>query len=260
MLIDSHCHLSHGNYTKSTETLIHEAHEVGVTKLINVGTSIKDNLRNLQVSEKFSDVYSTVAIYPHEDKEKSVRELQEALESQLKLSNKIVAIGECGIDLGSWEGGRTLEEQRELFEMHIRLALENDLPLVVHNRGGDGLVLELLDKYKNKKLRGVAHCFASDWVFAQELLKRDFYLSFSGMITYKSRSQLREVVSNVPQEAFLVETDAPYLPPEGFRGLPNEPKHVVEVVKKIAEIKNLPFDKVCDLSYSTTCRLFKLPS
>jgi len=175
------------------------------------------------------------------------------------LSKKIVAIGECGLDISEWTNQRPVDEQIALFEMQLELAVKNNLPVVIHNRGGDDVIMSILDPFVKRGLTGVAHCFSSTWEVATQYLDRGFYLSFSGMITYKARNLVRETAEKVPLDRFLVETDAPYLPPEGFRGKPNEPKNVVEVAKKVAEIRKLEFDKVCDLSYSNTCKLFGLP-
>jgi|SRR3989344_5851969 len=256
MLIDSHCHLPHPKYKKSSKDIINDAKDAGVTRLINIGTSVENNLEVIKVSTEYENVYSAVAVYPHEDTDKSLDFLRDTLDGQLSLSNKIVAVGECGLDIGQWEGGRHVEDQISLFEMQLELAVRHKLPVVIHNRNGDDRIMDILDKFARQNVIGVAHCFSSSWDVAQKYLDRGFFLSFSGMFTYKARAKLQEIVKKVPLDRFLLETDAPYLPPEGFRGQPNEPKNVVEVAKKFAEIRGLEFDKVADLSYSNTCRLF----
>lgn len=257
MLIDSHCHLPHASI--SAKQLIDNAHNEGVVGLINIGTSISDNKSALKIAESFSNVYSTIAIYPHENMDKSLEDLKKHLEEMLTSNNgKIVAIGECGIDITEWKGGRSVEDQIKLFEMQINVALDHDLPLVIHTRNGDELVLNLFNKYRNSRLRGVIHCFSSSWEVAQKYLDLGFCISFSGLITYPSRKQLLETVKGVPDDKFLVETDAPYLPPQGYRGQTNEPKYVKIVAQKVAEVRDQTFDQVSKLSYDTTCRIFKL--
>jgi TatD DNase family protein len=257
MLIDSHCHLEDSRYGKPADDLVSEAEVDGVVKFINIGTSIHNNEPAIALAERMPQVYATVAIYPHEDTTKTLDELESALRRQLTLSKKIVAIGECGIDTSeNWDGGRPVADQKAVFEMQIKLAIEKNLPLVIHNRNGDDIVLALLQKYKTPKLRGVLHCFSSTWEVAQQFMAFGFYISFSGMVTYPSRKELQEVARLVPMDKFLVETDAPYLPPQGHRGEVNVPKNVKIVAEKVAQLKGKPFEEISMASVKNTCALF----
>ena len=258
MLIDSHCHLVHKNYEISLEQILSEAKEDEVEKFITIGTSIKENLIAIKTSESAKDVYCSVGIYPHEDKTLKIDELRSSLKENIIKSNKIVAIGECGVDVSNWENGRTLDKQLELFEMQLELAKENNLPIIIHNRNGDEEVYRLLKKYSDLGVSGVMHCFASDWDYAQRILHLGFYISFTNMITYPKKEQLLEVVKNVPMDRFLLETDAPYLPPQSLRGEINYPKYVRIVAEKVAQVKQKPLDEVSSCSYENTCKLFKL--
>ncbi len=255
-LIDSHCHLPY-NFDLA-EKILNDAKEVGVEKFVTIGTSIKESREAIKLAEKFKSVYATVGIYPHEEKGISLPVLKENMQRLINSSTKIVGVGECGIDISNWANGRSVTEQLELFDMQIKFALQNNLPLVIHNRNGDEPVITLLKKYKSDNLRGVAHCFASSWEAAQQFLDLGFYISFSGLITYPSRKELLEVVKNVPFDKFLVETDSPYLPPQEHRGERNEPKYVKMVAQKLANVKVLPVSEICRLSYENTCRLFGL--
>jgi TatD DNase family protein len=260
-LIDSHCHLPHKYYKKSTEEVIKEAARSGVVKLINIGTSIKESKEALEIAEEFDNVFPTVAIYPHSDRKRSITSMEKNLRELLE-TGKFVAVGECGIDISNWKGGRSVENQLEIFELQAKLALEYDLPLIIHNRNGDKEVLEVLEKYSSQGLdqglRGVVHCFDSDWEFAQKVLDLGFYISFSAFVTYRNKEALLEVVKNVPANKFLVETDAPYLPPQEYRGKPNYPKYVKIVAEKVAQVKEKPFEEVAKYSYENTCALFNL--
>ena len=162
------------------------------------------------------------------------------------------------MDISEWSGGRSADDQKVLFEEQIKLAIDLKLPLIIHNRKGDAVVLELLKKYKGSGLTGVSHCFVSTWDFAQELLELNFLISFACSITYPSNKHLLEIVKKVPPDKFLVETDAPYLPPQNMRGTVNEPKNVVYAARKVAEVRNISFEKVSELSYSNTCQLFAI--
>ncbi len=197
MLIDSHCHLIHKNYDIPLDQILSEAKENEVDKFITIGTSIKENLLAIQTADRIRDVYCSIGIYPHEERGVDIDKLQNSLRENLKKSEKIVAIGECGIDITNWEKQRTVEDQIELFEMQIELAKEYSLPLIVHNRNGDEQVLELLEKHAGFDLRGVIHCFDSTWEFAKRVLGLGFFISFSNLISYPKKDSVLEVVKNI---------------------------------------------------------------
>ena len=263
MLIDSHCHLPDKKYKKAVDEIVHEAQQVGVEKLIAVGTSIENSRNTLATAREFDDVYCTVGVYPHEDLNLSLDKINQKLRDLLNSSRKdIVGIGECGLDIP--EGSvpyptRLLNEQKELFKLQIGLAVERGLPIAIHNRNADEEVLEVLEKYKNTDLKGVAHCFVSDWEYAKKLLHLNIMISFSGIITYPSAGEeLIDAVKKIPESSLLVETDAPWLPPQGHRGEVNYPKYVKITAAKIAEIRNSSPERIAELSYKNTRNLFNL--
>lgn len=258
MLIDSHCHLAHKNYKITLNEILEEASAVSVEKFITIGISIKENLLAIQTAEFSPKVFCSVGIYPHEDKGTSLKDLETSLKENLNKSEKIVAVGECGVDISNWENGRSVDKQLEVFEMQIELAKEFHLPIIVHNRNGDEHVLKLLEKHACSELRGVIHCFDSNWEFAQKVLDLGFYISFSNLVTYPKKEALLEVVQKVPMDRFLVETDAPYLPPQSLRGELNYPKYVKIVAEKVAQVKQKTFEEVCDWAYKNTCSLFEI--
>ena len=258
MLIDSHCHLPHELYEKDTETIIKEAKEWDVEKIINIGTSVKENEKVIEVSKNYKSVFCSVGIHPQEDRDLDLKYLEESLEKVLEKSDKIVAIGECGIDVSNWEDPRSVEDQEKLFDIHVELAKRTGLPLIIHNRKGDDIVLKVLNNSLGSGLKGVIHCFDSNWEFAKKVLDLGFYISFTNLISYPKKDALLEVVKNVPDDRFLVETDAPYLPPQSMRGKINYPKYVKMVAEKVAQVKEKTFENVCELSYRKTCSLFKL--
>ncbi|MBN1162863.1 TatD family hydrolase [Patescibacteria group bacterium] len=258
MLIDSHCHIPHKKYEMPPDQIIKEANLAGVEKMISIGTSIKDNEDVISLSDKYACVFHTVGIYPHDDLDHEVPDLKEILIKQINKSGKAVGIGECGIDVTNWKGGRSLEDQEALFEMQIKLAKEYRLPLVIHNRNGDAPVFKLLNDTGVEWLRGVSHCFSSSWETAEKFLDLGFYLSFSGNTTYPSAKSLREVVKKVPLEMFILETDSPYLPPQEHRGKINYPKYVKIVAEEVAQVKQKSLEEIEKFSYENTCRLFNL--
>lgn len=258
MLIDSHCHLVHKNYDIPLEQILYEAKESGIDKFITIGTSIKENLIAIQTADKIRDVFCSIGIYPHEERDIEIEKLRNSLRENLKKSEKIIAIGECGIDITNWEKQRSVEDQVKLFEMQIEIAKENSLPLIIHNRNGDTQVLDLLEKHADFDLRGVIHCFDSNWEFAKRVLDLGFYISFSNLISYPKKEEVLEVVKNTPMDRFLVETDAPYLPPQSLRGKINYPKYVRIVAEKVAQVKQKTFEEVSRASYENTCKLFNI--
>ncbi|MFC1624819.1 TatD family hydrolase [Patescibacteria group bacterium] len=256
MLIDSHCHIPDKKYNMSAKEVVEDAKRVDVKKFISIGTSIREAEVVVRTAAQLLEVYPTLGIYPHEDQDRSLEELEKEFRKLLSKYEDVVGIGECGIDISNWEGSRELEEQVKLFEMQIGLAKEYSLPLIVHNRNGDEHVFRLLDKHAGIELRGVVHCFDSDWEFAQRILDLGFYISFSGLVTFPNRDKLIEVVRKVPMDKFLVETDAPLLPPQGYRGQVNYPKYVRIIAEKVAELKEIEVSEVEKNTYKNTCALF----
>lgn len=258
MLIDSHCHIPHKKYEKTPDQITSEARQEGVDKLIVVGTNIKSNATCLDVVNTYENVFTTVGIYPNDEKGANIDNLIAKLEKQA-IQNKVVGIGECGLDITEWKNQRPVEEQIILFEKQIELSTKLNLPLVIHNRNGDEKIIEILKKFKKKGVTGVAHCFVSDWNYAKELLDLGFYISFSGIITYPSGTSIHETVKKTPQDRILVETDAPYLPPQGKDGKRpkvNEPKYVKITAEKVADIRGITLDEVEEITYANTCSLF----
>ena len=256
MLIDSHCHLIDKKYDKTPKQLIEEAHAEGVDAFIAVGTSLEESAKNIELTKKFGNVFATVGVYPHENIHIDLETIRIKLAGLLETSEKIVGIGECGIDLSDWKKQRLLQEQEKLFKMQIELALEQDLPLVIHNRNADTYILNILESYKGRGLRGVLHCFTSPWDYAKKVLELGFYISFSGIITYPSGKDIWETAKNTPSDKILVETDAPWLPPQGHRGEVNEPKYVKITAKTLADIRNISYKEVCETTRNNSCKLF----
>jgi TatD DNase family protein len=253
MLIDSHCHLP--NNESAIKNILKEANENDVKNLVVIGTSIEENETVIEIINNFADIYGTIGIYPNSDREKDVNETIEQLKNQLKKSNKIVGIGECGIDITNWENQRPVEEQIQLFKLQIDLALTNNLPIVIHNRNGDAQVLKILNEYEGK-VKGIAHCFDSSWETAKKLLDLNMYISFSGFITYNSKKYLLETVKNTPLDRILVETDSPYIVPKGVKEKQNTPKNVRITAQKVADVKELSLDDVMQATFKNTCEAY----
>ena len=258
MLIDSHAHLNFKEYSSPDEIgqLLDRAREQGVDTIINIGggEAYEGNLKAIEVANQYPHVYATVGIHPHDAKIVT----DEMVEDLRKLSQdpRVVAIGEVGLDF--FYNNSDPQIQEEAFRKMIRLAREVKLPLSIHVRDAYDRLYQIMEEEKAFECGGVIHCFSGDWEFAQKMIDKKFYISFSGIITFKKSTELREVVKKVPTEYILVETDAPYLTPEPFRGKKNEPAYVRKVAEKIAEIKGLTLEDVARVTTLNARRLFRL--
>lgn len=253
MLIDSHCHLDLLDLTQFNHDLLNvldAAKQNGVTHLLNVCADLKNFPNVLEIAKQYPNVYASVGLHPNEqvDKEPTTEEL-----IQYTKDEKIIAIGETGLDYYRSEGDLTWQQDR--FRRHIEAAKKSNKPLIVHTRQAREDTIVILKEESAAEVGGVLHCFTEDWNMAKEALNLGFYISFSGIITFKNAGELHEVVKLVPLEKMLIETDAPYLAPVPFRGKPNQPAYVRYVAERIAELKNISFEKVAE---QTTQNFFEL--
>lgn len=252
MFVDTHLHLNNPIYTDYKD-VVRKAKAVNVTKLITIGTSINE-IEIFKEITKLDNVYATLGVYPTADEEHSLEQLKSTIKNNI--NQKIVGIGECGFNQPLQEKDRSIEKQKEIFEMQIELAIEEKLPIVVHNRNSDTETYNSLKKYATQNLRGVIHCFVSDYEFAKKVLDLGFYLSFNGIITYKSASSIYETIKNIPIDRVLFETDAPHLSPEGYRKAPNEPKFIPLIAEKFCEIRGCKLEDIENQVYENSLTLF----
>ncbi|OGC50905.1 hypothetical protein A2716_02625 [candidate division WWE3 bacterium RIFCSPHIGHO2_01_FULL_40_23] len=254
MLIDSHCHLQEDAFKSDLIKVVQSAVSENVNTMICIGTNLKTSADAVKLSQEYKEVYASIGIYPHEEMPNT--DIREEI-SKLSKNKKVVAIGECGLDYS--ENGRNQEDQKELFRKQIGTAVQLDLPLIIHNRNADEDVITELNHYRETgRLRGVFHCFTGDTAFAKRVLELGFYISFTAIVTYPSAKHLEEVIKSVPKDRILIETDAPYLSPEGMRGKRNEPKNVKIVAVRIAEILNTSLTEVAKITSENARRLFTL--
>ncbi len=239
MWIDSHCHLNHERLKPAgaVSDIIAAAKSAGVEGMLTINCRIHDELADiLKIAEGHENVWCTIGTHPHEASNEYEKRIGLSDLVKLAQSNpKIVGIGESGLDYHY--NFSTPEDQAESFRKHIRACLATDLPLVVHAREADEDIMRIIaEENPDRKLRGVMHSFSSGAKMAEEALEIGFYLSFSGMVTFKSADELRAIAKNTPLDRILVETDAPYLAPEPYRGKTNQPLYVTETGRKLAEI------------------------
>jgi TatD DNase family protein len=256
MLIDSHAHIQGKEYAGEMEAVIARAREAGVEKIIAVGGAgdMSSNTEAVALANTFPDIYATVGMHPHDAKDVGADELKKLKE--LAADPKVVAVGETGLDYYYDHSPR--EVQRRVFAEFIHLARETELPIVVHERDAAQDVADLLRTEGAGKLRGVIHCFTGDYEAAHTYLDLGFYISFTGIITFKNAEALRDVVRKVPLDRLFVETDSPYLTPVPHRGKRNEPAYVRYVGETIASVKGLSLEEVARVTTQNVRELFSI--
>ena len=256
MLIDSHAHIQGKDYASEVDTIIERARAAGVEKIIAVGGAgdMSSNTEALALAASYPGVYATVGMHPHDAKEVGDEELRKLKEWAAQ--PKVVAVGETGLDY--YYNHSPQEVQRRVFIQFIHMALETGLPLVVHERDAAKDAAELLQGEGAENIRGVIHCFTGNYEAACAYLDMGFYLSFTGIITFKNAGALREVVRKVPLERILVETDAPFLTPVPHRGKRNEPSYVRFVAETVAKVKEMSFADIAQATTRNVRELFKI--
>ena len=255
-LIDSHAHIQGKEYAGEAEAVIERARAAGVEKIVVVGGAgdMSSNTEAVALAARFENVYATVGMHPHDAKDVGAEELQTLKE--LAASPKVVAVGETGLDY--YYSHSPHDAQQRVFGQFIHMAYDTDLPIVVHERDAARDAVELLRTEGSAKLRGVIHCFTGDYEAACAYLDLGFYLSFTGIITFKNAEPLREVVRKVPLEKMFVETDSPYLTPVPHRGRRNEPAYVRFVAETIAKAKGVEFAEVARVTSANVKKLFRI--
>ena len=257
MLVDSHCHLDFNDFEDDFEEMLQRAREQGVTAMLNAGNNIDELEKQLEISEKYPFVYTAVGVHPHNAAEYPNVKAEDLI--RLSTHKKVVAIGECGLDY--YYDYSPKDAQIKLLCEHVKAAQETGLPLIIHNRDSDDDMMEVLgEAYEQKPFSGVIHCFSSSKKFADFALSIGFYLSASGIITFNKSNDIREVFAEVPLDRLLVETDAPYLAPVPVRGRRNESAFVKYTAEKLAQIKNISFEKLAEITSNNFYKLFRKAS
>jgi len=261
MLTDSHCHLDRLNldpYGGGLDEALDAARARGVERFLCISIDTKNAQQVVDIAKKYSDVYATVGLHPLEFNNEDGAGCEDIQQWLLDMAqqSKVLGVGETGLDY--YYSSNWVEKQKKSFEIHLKVAKSVKKPVIVHTRDAREDTIELIKQYGCLETGGVLHCFTESWEMARAGLDLNYFVSFSGIITFKNAQDLRDVVAKVPMERILVETDSPYLAPVPFRGKPNEPKNVVEVAQCIAEIKGISYEEVCEVSGANFERLFGL--
>ena len=254
MLFDTHVHLNDKKYEEDLVDVINRAQHDGVSKMLVVGYDARTNKVAIELAEKYDFIYAAVGWHPV-DAIYLTDELFAELEEQVK-HPRVVAIGECGLDY-HWDTSPH-DVQKEVFIRQIKLAQSIKKPLIIHTRESIADTLEILKEQDAKVVGGVMHCYSGSVETAYEFIKLNFKISLAGPVTFTNGRKPQSVAKDIPLEELLIETDAPYLTPHPHRGKRNEPAYVSLVAKKIAEIKELSYEEVCEQTMKNACELFKI--
>lgn len=253
-MIDSHCHINDEMYLSDPASYIKEAKEAGVFSFLVVGSTLKDSKEAVKIAENLNECYAAVGIHPEEANRLENNYLEQIRE--LAKSEKVLAIGEIGLDYYWEKDEQVREKQKELFVAQINLANELDLPISIHCRDALEDCLNILKNHKVNR-GGVMHCYAGSYEMASEFIKLGFLLGFGGTTTFKNSVRPKEVVSKIPENSFVLETDAPYLTPVPFRGQPNHSKYLKFVRDEIAKLRGISPEKVNEITTQNFNRVFK---
>ncbi|MGE5197703.1 MAG: TatD family hydrolase [Deltaproteobacteria bacterium] len=251
-LVDTHCHLDFPEFDQDRDEVIRRAVKSGIVYMVNIGSSLQGSQKSVALAQRYGNVYASVGIHPH-DADSSAEEALDALR-ELSGKEKVVAIGETGLDY--YKNYSKAQNQLRLFNFQAALAKEKGLPLVVHSRAADEDTLKALKSFL--PLRAVVHCFSGSEDFLRACLEWGFLISFTCNVTYKKAQDLRELARQVPLERLMLETDAPFLSPEGFRGRRNEPAQVHLLARELARVKEVSVEEIARATTGNAREFFNL--
>ena len=257
MLVDSHCHLDFPDFAEEVERVVGRAQTAGVGLMLSIGTRLDRFEGVLAMAERFPSVYCTVGVHPNEADSAPDVHVDQLLE--LAKHPKVIGFGETGLDFYYERSDR--DRQKKAFRVHMEAARQAQLPVIIHTRDADHDMAQILTEEMEKgAFPALIHCFSSGQQLADLAVKFGFYVSISGIVTFKNADPLRQVVSTIPIDRLLVETDSPYLAPIPFRGKRNEPAHVVHTARKLAELKQVEEGALAQATTDNFRRLFtKIP-
>jgi TatD DNase family protein len=252
MYIDSHCHLDFPELAVNIDDVLAAMRDNAVDYGLCISVTLPDFPKVLAVAGAHDNLFATVGVHPDYE-----LEVEPTVEDLVRLAQhpKVVGIGETGLDYYRLTGD--LEWQRKRFRTHIRAAIQADKPLIIHTRSAAEDTIAIMQEEGAHKARGVMHCFTESWEVAQQAIELGFYISFSGIVTFKNALTLKEVAQKVPLERMLIETDSPYLAPVPFRGKTNQPAYVKHVAEEIARLRGISPEQVGEATSANFFELFK---
>jgi len=254
--IDTHCHLDMIDSEKGIDEILSRAAARGVSRIITIGIDLKSSKRAVGIAQQYESVYATVGIHPH-----NVEELDDSSYDELRrLCNniKVVAYGEVGLDFVKQYAPKNV--QIEHYIRQVVLSKEMGLPLVIHDREAHDEIMQILQREAPFTSAGVMHCFSGDWRLATRVLDLGFFISIPGVVTFNKASTLQKVARKVPLDKLILETDAPFLTPDPYRGRPNLPEYVLYTAQKIADLRGMTVEEIIRITTENACKLFNLPA
>tara|TARA_B100001057_G_C22744406_1_gene909162 strand:+ start:335 stop:1138 length:804 start_codon:yes stop_codon:yes gene_type:complete len=253
-LIDSHCHLDYFDFSMELDQVIYRAKKAGIKKILTICTEPEKLSKIIQISENYKNIFFSVGLHPLSVSKGSYFSVSDLIE--ISKHPKMIGIGETGLDYFYSKDNK--EEQIKNFEMHIKASQKTKIPLIVHSRSADDDMIKILLKnFKKKEFNCVMHCFSSGEKLAKAITKLNFYISLSGIITFKKSLELRKVIKNVPKNLILLETDSPYLSPVPLRGKKNEPSHLIHTCNYLSDFLGINNNEFKALTTSNFYNLFK---
>jgi len=253
MLVDSHCHLEFPDFANELDAIVARAGEAGVSTMLTIGTRLAKAQQPLDIASAYGNIFCTVGTHPHNAKDESETTVQDII--GLTKHDKVVGIGETGLDFHYNKSPAEVQEQ--CFRIHIEAARQTGLPLVIHTRNADDEMAGILrEEMARGAFKGVLHCFSSSARLAQMALELGLYISFSGILTFKTANEIKQVAAQAPSDRILVETDAPYLAPVPRRGKRNEPAFVAHTASVLADVRGASYDEICTQTSTNFFALF----
>tara|TARA_B100000900_G_scaffold268425_1_gene229154 strand:+ start:87 stop:848 length:762 start_codon:yes stop_codon:yes gene_type:complete len=251
-MIDSHCHLDHEPLYSDLSNIIQRSKDIGIEKLLTISTSFESFSKIKELIKKDEIIYGTIGIHPHESSTNIITSKE--IIDNLNGYSKIIGIGETGLDF--YYNNSCKEKQITSFRKHIEASIQTNVPLIVHSRDAEQETFEILNEYKNEKLKILMHCFTGSKEFSVKLLTLNSYFSASGIITFKNSKNLQDTFKSIPLNNILIETDSPFLAPVPNRGKKNEPSFINFTAAKLAEIKDVSKSEIIKITTDNFNKLF----
>ncbi len=247
-IFETHAHLDFPQFDKDREQLIKKCFNKNIEYILNIGVDEKTCNASIKLTEKYDRIYAAVGFHPHDATDFNAEFIRRKAQYP-----KVIAIGEIGLDY--YRNLSPKDVQKKVFDQQIKIALELNMPIIVHDRDAHEDCYDILSR--NNAINVVFHCFSGDEIFAQRVIEKGWYISFTGTVTYKN-SNMENIIRLVPDDKFFIETDSPYLSPHPQRGKRNSPLNLQYVIEKISEIRGTTPNKIADLSYRNACNFFTL--
>ena len=253
-MIDSHCHLDHEPLFENLTDVISRSKKIGITKLLTICTTLESFEKIKTIIEKDKMIYGTYGIHPHETESNQVN--KQSIIEAVKESNKIIGIGETGLDF--FYNHSNKDTQINSFKAHIEASIELNRPLIIHSRNAEIETFDILNYYKSPNLKILMHCFTGSLEFSKKLLKLNAFFSASGIITFKNSTELQNTFKNIPLEKLLIETDSPFLAPIPMRGKKNEPSFIKFTLEKLSDLKGIASNQMSNITTDNFNKLFNV--